>query len=199
MTVAGGAPQTKSLLVRPSDMIQRALTPVSLAALFSCAAFGQGTSINTAAGAPNTFELAEVHVSPRATWVKTTATALQGGFLNAGRYELHRATMLDLIKTAYAVDPDKIYGGPSWLDYDKFEIVARTNPATRPEALRRMLQSLLAERFKLAVKPDTKPLPAYLLSVPKDQSKLKPADGAGSGGCQSVPTVSAPRLERPCR
>jgi uncharacterized protein (TIGR03435 family) len=95
--------------------------------------------------------------------------------------------MLDLIKTAYSVDAEKIYGGPSWLDYDKFEVIARTQPGTRPEALRRMLQSLLAERFGLSVKMDTKPMPAYVLSVAKDQSKLKPVEGSTSGGCQSGP------------
>ncbi len=156
--------------------MSRALARISFAILFGGAAFGQ---------AP-TFDIADVHVSPRATWAKTPANAMQGGIFNAGRYELHRATMLDLIKTAYAVDPDKIYGGPSWLDYDKFEIVAKTTPGTRPEVLRRMLQSLLAQRFKLAVKPDTKPLPAYVLTVAKDQTKLKPAEGASSG-CQSLP------------
>jgi len=95
--------------------------------------------------------------------------------------------MLDLISTAYSVDADKVYGGPSWLDYDRFEVIAKAPPTTRPEALKLMLQALLADRFKLVVKKDTRPVPAYLLSADKGQSKLKPAEGSSSGGCRSLP------------
>jgi uncharacterized protein (TIGR03435 family) len=47
-----------------------------------------------------------------------------------------------------------------------------------------MLQSLLAERFKLVVHRDTKPMPAYMLTVGKSKSKLKEASGPGQFGCQ---------------
>lgn len=165
-----------------------ALAGIGFAALLSNAALCQPAANKPA------FDIADVHVSPRATWAKTAGNNMQGGILNAGRYELRRATMLDLIKTAYGVDADKIYGGPSWLDYDKFEVVAKAPPGTRPDVLRQMLQSLLAERFGLAVKMDTKPMPAYLLAVVKDQSKLKATEGSSSSGCQSLPP--APRTSR---
>ena len=113
------------------------------------------------------FEIADVHVSPRAEWVKKGAYILQGGYVNAGRYELRHATMLDLIEAAYAVEAAKVYGGPAWLDYDRFELAAKVPPETRPEDLKLMLQSLLAERFNLAVKMDTRPVTAYVLSVGK--------------------------------
>ena len=66
------------------------------------------------------FDIADVHASPRSDWVKIQTHLMQGGYLSGDRYELRRATMLDMIKTAYSVDADKIYGGPSWLDYDRF-------------------------------------------------------------------------------
>jgi uncharacterized protein (TIGR03435 family) len=129
------------------------------------------------------FDIADVRVSPRADWVKNPAHAMQGGFLLRDRYELDRATMLDLIRTAYAVDADKVFGGPNWLDYDRFKIVAKAPPDTRPATLRLMLQSLLADRFKLVVKQDTKPVPAYLLSKGKGEVNLKPAEGSSGSGC----------------
>lgn len=67
-------------------------------------------------GQSPTFDIAGVQVSPRAEWVKKPANNMQGGFLSTGRYELRRATMLDLIKTAYSIDAGKVYGGPNWLD-----------------------------------------------------------------------------------
>src|SRR5579863_8999273 len=110
---------------------------LSFIALLSNAAGFLSVWGQSAANRP-TFDIADVHASPRAAWANTLGNAMQGGILNAGRYELHRATMLDLIKTAYAVDADKVYGGPNWLDYDRFEVVAKAPPATRPEALRLM-------------------------------------------------------------
>ena len=155
-----------------------------VAALFLSVVYAQSASQSD----KPTFEIASVQVSPRATWAKTAPNAMQGGFLAGDRYEIHRATMLDLIRLAYRVDADKIYGGPSWLDYDRFDIVAKTAPGTRAETLRRMLQSLLADRFQLVVMPDTKPLPAYVLSAGKDQPKLKAAEGASAEDCKNTQT-----------
>ena len=65
---------------------------------------------------------------------------MQGGTLAGDRYQLRRATMVDLIRTAYNIDfRDEVYGGPSWLDYDRFEVIAKTKPGTRPATLRLML------------------------------------------------------------
>jgi uncharacterized protein (TIGR03435 family) len=173
----------------------RAFARISSLALLSSAAFAQS------AGPTPTFDIADVHVSPRTAWAKKSANNMQGGLLNAGRYELRRATMLDLIRTAYSVDADKVYGGPSWLDYDRFEVIAKAPPTTRPEALRLMLQSLLADRFKLVVKKDTKPVPAFVLSASKGQTKLKAAEGSSSVGCQQLaPTFGdVPTAHIQCR
>jgi uncharacterized protein (TIGR03435 family) len=132
------------------------------------------------------FDIADVHVSPRGDWVKNPAHPMQGGYLSGDRYELRRATMLDLIGTAYNLEPDKVYGGPAWLDYDRFEVAAKTAPGTSPETLRLMLQTLLADRFGLAVKPGTQPVPGYILSKGKGELKLKAsAGGTGDVGCRS--------------
>jgi uncharacterized protein (TIGR03435 family) len=159
--------------------MKRSLAVVSFGVLLSGAAFSQPDPNNS------TFDIADVHLSPRTEWIKKATNNFQGGYLNGGRYELRRATMLDLIRTAYNVDAEKVYGGPSWLDYDRFEIAAAAKPGTRPETLRLMVQSLLADRFKLVVKMDTRPMPAYVLSVGKEKPKLKPAEGSDSG-CQGL-------------
>jgi len=149
-----------------------------------------------AALAQPVFDIADVHVSPRNTWVQKPANAVQVSTLNAGRYEIRRATMVDLIKTAYSVDADKITGGPSWIEYDRFNVVAKAPPSTRPETVRLMLQSLLAERFGLEVAVGTKPMPAYLLSAGKDRSKLKTAESGGAGTCsQTIRTSGGPILQ----
>ena len=133
------------------------------------------------------FDIADVHVSPRSEWVKNLDHNLQGGFLVGDRYELHRATLLDMIRIAYDVDADKIFGGPSWIDYDRFEVAAKTKPKTRQANLNAMLQSLLADRFHLVLKQDNQPVAGYVLSKGKGDLKLKPAaDDSGPGYCQNL-------------
>ncbi len=143
------------------------------------------------------FDAADVHVSPRADSSRNGLAQMQGGFLIADRYELRKATMLDLIRTAYNVDADKVIGGPSWLDCDRFDIVAKTKPGTRLETLRLMLQTLLANRFNLAVKTETRQVPNYVLSRGARELRLKVASGASnSTGCQRLAQVidgGAPR------
>ncbi len=99
------------------------------------------------------------------------------------------------------MDADKIDGGPSWLDYDRFEVIAKAPPATRPETVKLMLQTLLADRFKLVVHQDSQPLPAYALSVGKGKPKLKSSngDGAGCQGQQLILDDTVPSRGIQCR
>jgi uncharacterized protein (TIGR03435 family) len=112
---------------------------------------------------------------------------MQGAILVADRYQLRQANMVDLIRTAYGVEAENVLGGPSWLESDRFDVIAKAPPNTPPETLKLMLQSLLADRFKLVIHKDSKPMDAFVLSVGKGKLKLKEADGSGSTGCQPQP------------
>ena len=154
-------------------------------ALLSSATFCQSTDNSSA------FDSADVHVSP-----PSTNPTMRGGALRGGRYEVRTATMVELISTAYDMEQDKILGGPSWLDWDRFDVLAKAPQATTQENLNRMLQNLLADRFKLVVHKDTKPMPAFVLTVGKSKPKMKEvtkeASGSGQSGCQGVPQNPAP-------
>src|SRR5579862_5664986 len=65
-----------------------------------------------------TFEAADIHTSPR-----SAPPVMRGPFYSGGRYELHYATMVDLIRIAYNVDADRVAGGPGWLEYDRYDVV----------------------------------------------------------------------------
>jgi len=82
------------------------------------------------------------------------------------------------IKQAYAVQDAQISGGPKWIDSEIFEINATSTPVS-PDQLNLMLQALLANRFKLALRRATKQLPVYDLIPAKDGPNLQPADDAG--------------------
>lgn len=128
------------------------------------------------------FDIADVRVSDRQINV-----AMTGGQLRAGRYELHNATMVDLIRTAYGIEAEKVAGGPNWLELDRYTVIAKAPNGTSADAVKGMLKSLLAERFKLAVHEDTRPLTAFHMTVIGGKHKMKEAAGTAPGGCQPAP------------
>src|SRR5580704_11947286 len=107
------------------------------------------------------FELADVHAST------TSRSAAQnfGGVLRAGKYVNRDVTMLGLIEAAYHVKEDAIAGGPGWVASDLYDVIARVPEGTKLAEANQMLQSLLADRFKLVVKRETHPMPRYVLTV----------------------------------
>jgi uncharacterized protein (TIGR03435 family) len=84
------------------------------------------------------------------------------------------------IMGAYGVGLHQIFGGPDWLDSDRFEIVAKAEQPVGDHALMAMLQSLLAERFKLTLHRETRMIPAFVLEVAKGGPKLEKAEGGES-------------------
>lgn len=157
--------------------VTQALRCFTFAALAAAAAWGQ--SISTAE--PLQFEAADVHSSPKSVY---NAPFMSGGDLHGTRLEFRRATMVDLIASAYGVDADNVLGGPSWLENDRFDILAKAPEGTTPENAKRMLQTLLEQRFHLALHSDIKPKPAFVLSLGKGKPKLKQADSSAAPGCR---------------
>ena len=94
-------------------------------------------------------------------------------------FTVQRATLKDLVKLAYFVHDFQVSGGPSWINSDRYNIEAKAeaSPAFNQEyqtlQLRR-LQTLLRERFNLALHRERKELPVYELTVAKGGPKLPP-------------------------
>ena len=112
-----------------------------------------------------------------------------GAFLTGDRYIIHQATMIHLVTTAWNLKATGfVGGGPSWLAWNRYDIMARVPPGTTLESSRVMLQNLLAERFKLVVHPGDVPVPAYLLTVVRGKPNLKPSTATEEGSCKFHPT-----------
>ena len=79
-----------------------------------------------------------------------------------------------LIQVAYGVARVQVDGGPSWVGTDRYAIEARASGNVTPEQMRSMLQSLLADRFKLALRRETRTLPVYELVVANGGLKIAP-------------------------
>jgi uncharacterized protein (TIGR03435 family) len=138
----------------------------------SAAIYGQPAS-------PKRFEVAAVKPSD-ADPSSTSGIGTKRGRLNANNVTLKRCIM-----GAYHMGRNQIIGGPDWLDADRFEIVAKSDQPTDGDAeLMAMLQTLMAERFKLALHRETRTMQAYAIEVIKNGPKLEKADG-GEGITES--------------
>ncbi|HJZ77912.1 MAG TPA: TIGR03435 family protein [Vicinamibacterales bacterium] len=110
-----------------------------------------------------------------------------------GRFTATNVTLRMLIRQAYQLQDFQITGGPSWLNSDHFDIVAKIDPAVQesinaarggigpaaipgqgPNPLQLMIRSLLAERFKLVVHNETKEQTIYALVLAHSDGKLGP-------------------------
>jgi uncharacterized protein (TIGR03435 family) len=106
-------------------------------------------------------------------------------------------TLKDLLTFAYQVRDFQISGGPGWLNTDQFDIQAKAQGNPSRDQTMLMLQSLLADRFKLALHREIKELPIFELNVAKGGFKLQPIE---EGSCirfdPQNPTPRAPGKTR---
>jgi uncharacterized protein (TIGR03435 family) len=93
---------------------------------------------------------------------------------SAGRLSVFNMTLKDLVMFAYQVREFQVSGGPGWITADQYDIEAKAEGNPDQNQMRLMLQALLQDRFKLAVRHDTKELPIYELTVAKGGFKLQP-------------------------
>ncbi len=104
------------------------------------------------------------------------------------------ATPATCIMWAYGVQSSQISGAnpavSSLLQSDRYSILAKAAGPVPDPQLRIMLQTLLAERFKLALHRQNKEMQVLVLVVDKTGPKLHPADGDGESKEQPTSKLS---------
>jgi len=99
-----------------------------------------------------------------------------------GSLTMQSVSLQACIKWAYGLRDFQI-SGPVWLTSERYDIVAKASGPSTEAELRIMLRALLAGRFKLKTRVETKERPVYTLVVAKNGPKLQPAkDGDPSFG-----------------
>ncbi len=97
-----------------------------------------------------------------------------GRILN-GVVTLANATLSDCLKFAFSLTTDQQIAGPDWINQKmvRFEVTGKA-PADTPDGqLMLMLQSLLKERFQLAMHTEPREIQHYELVIGKNGPKLK--------------------------
>jgi uncharacterized protein (TIGR03435 family) len=116
-----------------------------------------------------------------------------GFTLATGRLHLRNQTVRTLISIAYSQPfslffPDeRISGGPEWMNEERYTIEARAERAVTGAEMGAMLRSLLADRFKLKVRVETRELPVYVLVTARQDRQLGPELRRSDIDCASAP------------
>lgn len=134
---------------------------------------------------------------------KITPHSSGGDMLGFARVEEHPGTFnaenmsaAMLISFAYGVKLFQVSGGPAWIETARYDVNATWDPALgeqwqklplhqREVQFRLMLQSLLANRFKLKVRHEAQVSPVYALVVAEGGSRLQQAK-AGNTNADEV-------------
>ena len=104
-----------------------------------------------------------------------------------GRLTITNIPLVTCILAAYELQHYQLSGEPSWVGAERYDIVAKADTPVGDHQLMLMLQSLLAERFKLVLHHSTKELPGYALAVGKNGPKLHEMEAAGKGWVRNNP------------
>ena len=91
-----------------------------------------------------------------------------------GRLNFVNVPVRNLIVRAYGVQPFQVIGGPAWLANDRFDVIAKAEGDATPAQSNAMLRALLADRFKLVVRTETRELPVYHLVKARADGQLGP-------------------------
>jgi bla regulator protein blaR1 len=104
-----------------------------------------------------------------------------------GLINISGATAKLLIQEAYDVRDTQISGGPGWVGVDRFDIMAKIvreavapgtakpseDQAAAAARQRERLRNLLADRFRLKTRRETRELTVYALTIAKNGPKIK--------------------------
>ena len=110
------------------------------------------------------------------------ARVRQSMTMNPGGIAYTSVSLIDCLQAAFGVKRYQI-SGPDWLGSERYDVNASTGGSASNEQIKAMLQTLIAERFKLSLHREKKELPVFAILVGKNGPRLKAAD---SGGERSI-------------
>jgi uncharacterized protein (TIGR03435 family) len=106
--------------------------------------------------------------------------------LKPDRFLATNATPHQLTRLVYSVQDDQVAGGPGWFNSEHYDVEVKMDQSVLDAQQKlsqeqqiveqkRMLQGLLADRFKLTLHRETRNLPVYALVLAQDGPKLHEA------------------------
>jgi uncharacterized protein (TIGR03435 family) len=109
-----------------------------------------------------------------------------------GRFEATNIQLSTLISFAYQLQPFELDGGPSWLMDDRWDILAKIDgdppqvPPGTADAFALATRTLLADRFKLVLRRETRETPVYQLLKANRDGRLGKGLRPSSADCLAI-------------
>ncbi|HVY94932.1 MAG TPA: TIGR03435 family protein, partial [Bryobacteraceae bacterium] len=112
---------------------------------------------------PLRFEAAAIHPHDP----KLRVSLMQ--FTKGGEVSIYGMTIRNLIWLAWKMRPERVSGGPKWLDSELYDIQAKApqGSSNADSEQRARIQTLLADRLRLRVHTESKRETVYFLRVTK--------------------------------
>ena len=148
--------------------------------LLACALLAANLSAQSPALTPAPFEVVSIKRSPPEASLTRPGSPDPGG-----RWQSLNATLLMIIQRAYPdhATPGLIVGGPGWIREVRFDIDARAGRDVPRAEYPAMVQQILADRFKLKVHTEPRPIDVYALVVARTDGRLGPRLKPASAEC----------------
>ena len=138
------------------------------------------------------FEVATIKPSPPLNPLEIAQGKVHLGMrIDGARVDIGAFSIADLIRIAWEVKAYQV-SGPEWMTTERFNILAKMPEDATKDQVPRMLQALLAERFKLAIHKENRDHPVYALIVGKNGPKLETASPPASepqGSVENSPSA----------
>ena len=96
-----------------------------------------------------------------------------------------------LITYSLKIIDSQLVGGPSWLDSELYDLDAKADHTLTREEVAPMLETLLADRFKLQFHREARPLPSLVLTVDKGGPKMEANNGPNEWVIAIMPAPGA--------
>lgn len=143
------------------------LSAILIGAVVSLQGLRGQTSTSADQKAP-AFEVASIKLN-------TSGDPLSGTHdLPGGRVTMTNLPLRDVIRSAYGANDLEVIGGPSWLDTERWDIVAAAAPGLQDASWQPMMKSLLAERFGLQAHTEQREQPIFRLVFVGNDQRLGP-------------------------
>ena len=133
----------------------------------------------TMAGVAQTFEVASVRLDQAGNSGAEGSTRESITF-NPGSLTMRNVTLKSCVRWAYGLAEYQVLG-PAWTGSLRYDIQARPGARATEEQLRLMLRDLLATRFQLSLRRETRDFALYELITANDGPKLQVSETQGPG------------------
>jgi uncharacterized protein (TIGR03435 family) len=147
-------------------------------------------TISGQGAAPPAFEVVSVKRNHSGDQNASVRPAPGGGLL------VKNNTLRSLLRNAYMFADNRLFGGPAWLDTDRFDITATGSGDDVPfEMMLERMRTLLADRFGVVVHREMREMSVYALVPVREDRRFGPQLRPSAIDCR--PSTAAVARSRP--